>query len=66
MYVFFLNRLGSMTSLDSSSQASDSRPSTPPSTKRPSEDLTHHNKIKLETVSSPNPVKFKKTKTENN
>lgn len=52
-----------MTSLDSNSQASDSRPSTPPTTKRSSEDSSKRQKH--EAVSSPDPVKFKKSKTEN-
>ncbi|XP_050420535.1 histone RNA hairpin-binding protein [Adelges cooleyi] len=52
--------LGSMTSLDSTSQASDSRPPSPPS-KSPEP----HKREKCHAVSSPDPVKFKKTKTEN-
>lgn len=51
-----------MTSLDSNSQASDSRPSTPPPNKRSSEDSSK--RPKHEAVSSPDPIKFKKSKTE--
>lgn len=50
-----------MTSLDSNSQASDSRPSTPPPTKNFNENVK---RIKHEAVSH-NQVKFKKSKTEN-
>lgn len=53
-----------MTSLDSNSQASDSRPSTPPPTNASSEYSTQVKREQLETVSSPDPVKFKKNKTE--
>lgn len=52
-------RHGSMTSLDSQI---DSRPSSPPPVKRSSEDLSNQ---KHEAVSSPDPAKFKKFKTEN-
>lgn len=52
-----------MTSLDSNSQASNSRPSTPPPIKRSSEDSSKRQKN--EAVPSPDPVKFKKSKTEN-
>lgn len=63
MSFYFKYRLGSMTSLDSNSQASDSRPSTPPFTKRSSEESSKRQKH--EAVSSPDPVKFKKSKIEN-
>lgn len=42
--------------MDSSSQASDSRPSTPPSTNRLSEDTLQ---VKHEAVEFPVPVKYK-------
>lgn len=50
-----------MTSLDSNSQASDSRPSTPPPTNGSSEYSTQVKREQLEDVSSQ--VKFKKNKT---
>lgn len=56
--------LGSMTSLDSSSQASDSRPSTPPP--RLSEDSSQHKRENHEDVLTLNQIKFKKSKTDNN
>lgn len=55
-------RLGSMSSLDSNSQVSDSRPSSPLSEKRPSEALSQ---VKHEAVLSSDPVEFKKSRTEN-
>lgn len=54
-----------MTSLDSNSQGTDSRPSTPPSTKRPSENLSEQKWEKHDISSSSDPIKFKKYKTEN-
>lgn len=53
-----------MTSLDSNSQASDSRSSTPPPINSSSEHSVQVKREKLEAVSSPDPVKFKKNKTE--
>lgn len=50
-----------MTSLDSASQASDSRPSTPPSTKRSSEESLPHKLV----ITTPDPVKFKKSRSGN-
>ncbi|XP_025199452.1 histone RNA hairpin-binding protein [Melanaphis sacchari] len=55
--------LGSMTSLDSSSQASDSRPSTPPPS---SEDSSQQKRENQEDGLTPNQLKFKKSKTYNN
>ncbi|CAH1707892.1 histone RNA hairpin-binding protein [Aphis gossypii] len=56
--------LGSMTSLDSSSQASDSRPSTPPP--KVSEDSSKQKRENHEDGLNQNQMKFKKSKTDNN
>jgi len=53
-----------MTSLDSSSQASDSRPSTPPP--KLSEDSSNQKRENHEDGLTQNQMKFKKSKTDNN